>query len=99
MVRNADFECYFWKVLFTVLYINKIDCVPYLDGQIVFVSIPFLPIDGGRHMKMLCSYLKSQGDDTHHRTQGGLGSRRRLNGLESFETFLELKTQEVKMDQ
>lgn len=50
-------------------------------------------------MKTLCSYLLSQGVDTRHRTQGGPGSRRRLNGLESFETFLELNTREVKMDQ
>lgn len=32
MVRNAIFECYFWKVLFTGPYVNKIDCALYLDG-------------------------------------------------------------------
>lgn len=50
-------------------------------------------------MKMPCSYRISQGDDAHHRMQGGPGSRRRLGGLESSETFLELDTREGKLNQ
>lgn len=38
-LRNAVLQRYFRKVLFTVLYVNKIDCVAYLDSGAVCLFV------------------------------------------------------------